>query len=427
MSGRPGSLDQAESATFFFSPTRPRTLAAVLLLFLALLGGCAAEPTRLLPSGLNSTFSGDQDQPYSEYIEHYREIIEAGRLDLTAANRAQVVAANLPFELRPDPDKFPPGPEVRWPRGIILLHGLTDSPYIMQAEAEYFRSRGWLVRGILLPGHGTRPGDLTRVRMEDWQAALDYAVALTGTRVKRLYLGGFSLGGTLALDYTLDNPNRISGLFLFSPCLRVKSSLSWLAPILGFFKTWLEVHADSDYAKYESFAINGGVQVLRLTDRLESRARRYPERLKLPVFAALSLEDETVDSRYTLDFFHRYLNHPANRLLLYSAERAPELPPDRRITVVESFIPVRKILSLSHLAITVPPEDPHYGENGDYRNCLHYHEDSSEFKLCRAGKARWLGEKTPANLESGLLQRLTWNPRFSLQEEEQDRFVAVLN
>jgi len=403
-----------------------KTYATIITLLL-LLAGCATQPpTRLTPSGRNSAFSFDASQPFSAYIEHYRAIIQATRTDLDGADRERTLAANLPFELKPDTTTFPTAADGRYHQGIILVHGLSDSPYLMKALGEHFQSRGFLVRAVLLPGHGTRPGDLTKVTEVAWRQALEYVAQDTSRQVEHLYLAGFSTGGTLAVDYALEHPGSIVGLFLFSPCLQVKSSSARWANLLGLFQTWLDINNDQDFAKYESFPVNAVAQIVTLTDRIKELANRHPERLSLPVFIALSGEDETVDSAFTVNFFQNQLKNPVDHLLIYSAERIPPVFPDPRITVVGSFLPGRKILSLSHLALTIPAENPHYGSHGDYRSCLHYPTASTEFKDCNAGRAAWLGEKTSANLKTGLLQRLTWNPRFTLQNDELDRFLFAL-
>jgi len=395
----------------------------VLLLFLA---GCATLPPRFTPSGRNSTFAFDTGQPFTAYIEEYRKIILAARTDLGGANHEATLAANLPFELKPDSVAFPPAADGRYRQGIVLIHGLSDSPYLMKALGAHFQSRGFLVRAILLPGHGTRPGDLSKVTEEEWRRALAYAVRATSPQVEHLYLAGFSTGGALAVDYALEHPDSLTALLLFSHCLQVKSPAARWAGVLSLFQTWLDINDDRDYAKYESFPVNAAVQIVSLTDRIGHLVTTHPERLSLPVFLALSSEDETVDSAFTVEFFQKRLPNPTDRLLLYSGERQPPTFSDSRITVVSSFLPAQKVLSLSHLALTIPPGDLHYGSQGDYHSCLHYAAASSDFGDCTAGRAAWFGEKTPANLKTGLLQRLTWNPRFTLQTEELDRFLFTL-
>src|SRR5215470_932947 len=51
---------------------------------------------------------------------------------------------------------------------VVLLHGLTDSPYSLRHVAKRYRDRGFLAIGLRLPGHGTVPAALTDVRWEDW-------------------------------------------------------------------------------------------------------------------------------------------------------------------------------------------------------------------------------------------------------------------
>lgn len=46
---------------------------------------------------------------------------------------------------------------------VVLLHGLTDSPYSLRHIGERYRKRGYVAVGIRLPAHGTVPGALTDV------------------------------------------------------------------------------------------------------------------------------------------------------------------------------------------------------------------------------------------------------------------------
>ena len=82
-------------------------------------------------------------------------------------------------------------------RGIILVHGLGDSPWSFHDIGSALAARGFLVRTVLLPGHGTQPADMLQVRMEDWRRVVDEQAAILRAEVGEIYLGGFSkhLGG----------------------------------------------------------------------------------------------------------------------------------------------------------------------------------------------------------------------------------------
>jgi Alpha/beta hydrolase family len=90
---------------------------------------------------------------------------------------------------------------------VVLLHGLTDSPYSLRHVAKLYQARGYLAIGLRLPGHGTVPAALTSTTWEDWLAATRLAVREARRRVPSpapLHLVGYSAGGAAALKYALD-------------------------------------------------------------------------------------------------------------------------------------------------------------------------------------------------------------------------------
>lgn len=64
---------------------------------------------------------------------------------------------NRSFELPSDP---PAG-------AVLLLHGMSDSPYSLRALGKSFNKHGYWVIGLRLPGHGTIPSGLKTLRWED--------------------------------------------------------------------------------------------------------------------------------------------------------------------------------------------------------------------------------------------------------------------
>src|SRR5262250_2336875 len=81
---------------------------------------------------------------------------------------------------------------------VVLLHGLTDSPYSLRHVAQYYRSLGFVAVAIRLPGHGTVPAALTSVDWEDWRQAARLAVREARRRAgpaRPLHIVGYSTGG----------------------------------------------------------------------------------------------------------------------------------------------------------------------------------------------------------------------------------------
>ena len=91
---------------------------------------------------------------------------------------------NRTFELSTDAPKA----------GVLLLHGMSDSPYSLRSLDRRLHSAGAWVIGLRLPGHGTAPSGLLQVKWEDMAAAVRLAMRHLSTKVggRPLYLVGYS-------------------------------------------------------------------------------------------------------------------------------------------------------------------------------------------------------------------------------------------
>jgi hypothetical protein len=90
---------------------------------------------------------------------------------------------------------------------VVLLHGLTDSPYSLRHVARRYVQDGFVALAIRLPGHGTVPSGLSHVEWEQWMAATHLAVREARRLAPApapLHVVGFSNGGALAVKYALD-------------------------------------------------------------------------------------------------------------------------------------------------------------------------------------------------------------------------------
>jgi esterase/lipase len=404
-------------------------LAAGVLLLLA---ACSTAPplgARFQASGLNSHFQGGQAS-FPEYVSASRAMLAQAHRGLGDAALQKVLDGNAPFELQPAAT-CPAGNGKPYRRGVLLTHGLSDSPYFMRYLAEFFQRNCFRVMAVLLPGHGTQPGDLLDVEWQDWASTVAYGTERLASEVDEVYLAGYSLGGALSVRQSLRD-NRVRGLFLFSPAFKitpmaalanVHKLYSWLLPSAQ----WVDILPDRDIYKYESFAKNAAAQIYALLSRLNSELRTHP--VSIPVFAAASQDDTTVYSSATLAFMAQAA-HPANRLVLYTRTPREEFPgiPAQRLVRVDSVLPAQRILSSAHTAILLPAEDAHYGLAGEYSNCTHYYpEQMQEYAACNDHPQQDLqGERTPENLQAGVMRRLMYNPHFPELEEALQQFIAGL-
>jgi alpha-beta hydrolase superfamily lysophospholipase len=322
---------------------------------------------------------------------------------------------NRTFELKPD--------EIRG--GVLLLHGLTDSPYSLRRVGEIFADHGFYTLGLRLPGHGTIPGALESIRWEDWLAATRVGARHVAEQAEGkgpFFVVGYSNGGALAVKYTMDaieqsvlpKPER---LILFSPAIGITrwaaltnwhQLLSWI-PYFEKAK-WVSILPEIDPFKYNSLPKNAGRQTHELTlavqaqfDRLkrEGRVSEMP-----PLLAFQSLVDTTVLTDAIVKRLYnrlesdgselvlfdlnrvggmRYLMTAEHATLLDNLEESGDLP--YRLTVIANVsegsfeVSARtkaprsqrmtatnlglewpvEVYSLSHIAIPFAPDDPLYG------------------------------------------------------------------
>ena len=389
---------------------------------------------------------------------------------------------------RSDPGKWP----VNWnrsfhlqpaagvvPRGaVLLLHGLTDSPYSMRSIGEHLAARGHEVVGLRLPGHGTAPSGLLSFRIEDMQAALRLAasdLAGRGPPGRPLFLVGYSNGAALAVDYALavlegEPLPRPAGLVLISPAIAV----SKLA-VVGRFKTglsslpgferaaWESIALEFDPYKYTSFTLHAGGETFRLTRRLASRIKRLSGGQPLqgfpPVLVFLSTVDSTVKAAAVAAALLDRLAPGGHELVLFDVNRYSGIQellaedPGRLTRELESKAgrsyalsvianasegslqaverrapagsvqPTTRLIgidwppnvfSLSHVALPFPPDDPLYG-----------------YEVARDGRHVQLG-RISVHGENGVLAAPAWaltrqrsNPFHGYLLERVDAFLEA--
>jgi carboxylesterase len=113
---------------------------------------------------------------------------------------------------------------------LLLLHGFTSHPLLTLGPLpQVLREAGFAVSQPALPGHGTRPENLLKVRWQDWLlAAREAYAALPEPRG----VVGLSMGALLAAHLAAERPTR--ALVALAPALALKSPLAPLAPLLAW-------------------------------------------------------------------------------------------------------------------------------------------------------------------------------------------------
>ncbi|WP_170252811.1 alpha/beta hydrolase [Vogesella mureinivorans] len=338
---------------------------------------------------------------FASYQAQTRQWLQQHRQFVTATPQDEL-AYNSPQQWRP----------AGAPRGAILLvHGLGDSPYSFTDLGPGLAAAGYLVRSVLLPGHGSKPADLMAARYEDWQALVAQQTALLRREGVPVYLGGFSTGANLVMLQAQADRN-IAGVLLFSPAFKSDSSIDWLAPWVAPLKPWLRQPDEGTQqtpVRYLNVPTHGFGLFYRSSSAVLSALAAKP--YDKPAFMVLAEHDSVVDVGQARTLFQQRFTHPASRLVWYG--RQAPASSDTRQLWQSDYLPQQRISQFSHMSVLFSPANPLYGQDGSLRMCRNGQEDA-EVTACQRGATVWYsdwGYREPGKVHA----RLTFNPYFDWQ------------
>jgi pimeloyl-ACP methyl ester carboxylesterase len=325
------------------------------------------------------------------------------------------------------------------------------------------------VIGLRLPGHGTAPSGLKHVTRHDMAAAVRLAMEHLSSKLgeKPIHMVGYSTGAALALDFALDamegeaSPVPAS-LVLISPAIRVHPAAAMagfkdgMSALPGLERlAWLQILPEFDPYKYNSFATNAGDVVHRLTRSVNERIARLrsnPGDPLPPILVFKSTVDATVTTEAVVDGLLARLTPRRHELVLFDINRfaaksklliSDPAPLTERLMAEETLpfavtfvtnqspesmavVALHKapysaaasdpepldlawpagVISLSHVALPIAPEDPLYGrrppENED---------------VLFLGEMALQGERDLLKLPTDWLLRLRYNPFYEVIEQ----------
>lgn len=193
-------------------------------------------------------------------------------------------------------------------KAIVLVHGLSDSPYFMTAIGDYFfKNLGYNVYMPLLHCHGLKePESMEGVELEEWKANVSFAIKTAAGRSGQISVGGLSTGGTLSFYMAATNPQISGALYLFSAALalaggpfgligELKERLlrTFLADLLDSEKPLI---GDNPY-RYSHIDMDGARELARLIKETDTILDGFSPDTPFPksIFAAHSECDTTAD------------------------------------------------------------------------------------------------------------------------------------
>lgn len=222
---------------------------------------------------------------------------------------------------------------------VLLLHGMSDSPYALRTLGKALNQHGYWVVGLRMPGHGTAPSGLRYISRHDMAAAVRLGMTHLDQKVNGnpVHMIGYSTGAPLAVEFALDalegKSTPVPGsLILISPAIGIHPSAAiasfkdWLSNLPGLDGlAFLQVQPEFDPYKYNSFATNAGDVVHGLTRSVARRLREIagsnPEVILPPTLVFKSTVDATVTTNAVVDRLLNRLKPDRHEFVLFDINR----------------------------------------------------------------------------------------------------------
>ncbi|TAN41857.1 MAG: alpha/beta fold hydrolase [Nitrospirae bacterium] len=111
---------------------------------------------------------------------------------------------------------------------VLLIHGLTGSPFELKNLARHLNRAGYTVKGPCLAGHGTSIDDLLKTRWQDWYATVREEFDLLKKGHRNVFAAGLCMGALFSLYLAYEVKEDLSAIAMLSTTLSYDGwSLPW--------------------------------------------------------------------------------------------------------------------------------------------------------------------------------------------------------
>ena len=191
------------------------------------------------------------------------------------------------------------------PRGCLLLHGFTGSPFEHRLLGKFLSDAGYTVAIPLLPGHGTSPKDLQRRTWDEWYEKAKQELFVLRKRCDTVFTLGLSMGGALALH--LSAHYEVNGVVALAPGLYLKNKFSILSHFLKLLYPYTrkgsgpDIFANEETISYDKIPLKALSELLKFFKHLKDDLCD----IYVPILVIHSREDHVIDSKSAREIYKR--------------------------------------------------------------------------------------------------------------------------
>lgn len=179
--------------------------------------------------------------------------------------------------------------------GCLLIHGMTGNALEMFEMGEYLNKKGFTAAGITLPGNGTYLGDMLKYKLEDILWAATSELKSLKARCNRVFVGGQSMGGTIALylaqTQKVDGVITISTPVWMNPLYKAAKVLKYVVKYTG--KVRVDAKDPAAKERYKGYERIPLARVGDLVDLVQI-VRPALRDIEVPVLIIHARQDKTV-------------------------------------------------------------------------------------------------------------------------------------
>ncbi len=187
---------------------------------------------------------------------------------------------------------------------LVFSHGYMAAPKEAEKLAEYLFSRGINIYLPRLRGHGSDPQALKHVSSDDWE--LDFVRAVTAMRqvCEKVFIGGFSTGGLLALLHAAQY--EVDGVIAINSALKLNNlQVSYIVPTLNAFNEmishlnakgiyeWIENNSENPTVNYSKHPLSSVAQM----EKVMQKADKTLEYVTAPILILQGDNDPVVNPK----------------------------------------------------------------------------------------------------------------------------------